>query len=77
MKAINTHDAKTRLSAVLEEVERRGERFVICRNGKPVADLVPHRVRGRTRPHPNLRHFEIRYDPTKPLEPDEWPEPKR
>ena len=77
MKAINTHEAKTRLSAVLGAVERRGERFVICRNGKPIADLVPHRARGRSRPHPVLSQVDIRYDPTEPLGPDEWPEEQR
>ena len=41
MDQINVHDAKTNLSRILERVER-GERIVIARAGKPVADLVPH-----------------------------------
>ncbi|MBI5479335.1 MAG: type II toxin-antitoxin system Phd/YefM family antitoxin [Deltaproteobacteria bacterium] len=77
MKALNTHEAKTRLSAVLGEVERRGKCFVICRNGKPVAYLVPHRARGRSRPHPLLSQLDIRYDPTEPLGAEEWPEEQR
>ena len=35
------HDAKTNLSRILERVEH-GERIVIARAGRPVADLVPH-----------------------------------
>lgn len=52
MKSVNTHDAKTRLSVILAEVEQNAESFVICRNGKPVADLVPHRGGRRSSPHP-------------------------
>ena len=32
MKKLNIHEAKTRLSAVLSEVETKGEIFLICRN---------------------------------------------
>ena len=35
------HEAKTRLSRLVELVER-GERVVIARNGVPVAELVRH-----------------------------------
>jgi prevent-host-death family protein len=38
---VNVHEAKTSLSRLLERVES-GERVVIARAGKPVADLVPH-----------------------------------
>ena len=38
---VNVHEAKTTLSRLLERVES-GERVVIARAGKPVADLVPH-----------------------------------
>lgn len=41
MDAVGTFDAKTHLSQLLDRVER-GERIVITRNGRPVADLVPH-----------------------------------
>lgn len=37
---VNVHDAKTRLSKLLEAVEA-GEEIVIARAGKPVARLVP------------------------------------
>lgn len=37
---VNVHEAKTRLSRLLEAVER-GEEVVIARAGHPVARLVP------------------------------------
>ena len=42
---VNIHEAKSSLSRLLKQVER-GERVVIARAGKPVADLVPHQQRG-------------------------------
>ncbi|MCE7009651.1 type II toxin-antitoxin system prevent-host-death family antitoxin [Kibdelosporangium philippinense] len=38
---VNIHEAKTHLSRLLEAVAN-GERVVISKAGKPVADLVPH-----------------------------------
>lgn len=38
---VNVREAKTHLSRLLERVEA-GERIVIARSGRPVADLVPH-----------------------------------
>ena len=40
--AVNMHDAKTRLSALVDAVESgREAEIVIARNGKPAARLVP------------------------------------
>lgn len=44
---VNIHEAKTHLSRLLERVEG-GERIVIARAGRPIADLVPHVERGIT-----------------------------
>ncbi len=73
MKTLNVHEAKTRLSAVLAEVEEKGETFLICRNGHPVADLTPYVKKSRLKPHPVLRRIRLRYDATEPLTADEWP----
>ena len=40
MRAVGTFEAKTHLSALLEQVER-GEEIVITRHGKAIARLVP------------------------------------
>jgi prevent-host-death family protein len=73
MKSVNVHEAKTQLSMLLSEIEERGERIVICRNGEPVADLVPHRRRVSMAPDPKLGAFAVDYDPTEELSDDEWP----
>ena len=77
MRTLNIHETKTHLSALLVEVEENGETFLICRNGKPVADLVPHKSRSRLPHHPSLSKFKIKYDPTESLTPEEWPEEER
>lgn len=41
MKHVSIREAKDRLPAIVREAEA-GERIVITRNGKPVADVVPH-----------------------------------
>ena len=40
MVEIGAYDAKTHLPQLLERVQR-GERFVITKHGRPVAELVP------------------------------------
>jgi len=40
MEPVNVHEAKTQLSRLLARVEA-GEEVVICRDGAPVARLVP------------------------------------
>lgn len=40
MPEIGAYDAKTHLSKLLEQVEK-GQRFVITKHGRPVAELIP------------------------------------
>ena len=76
MITVNTHEAKSRLSALLAAVEDQGEVVVICRHGKPVAEMraAGSRTAG---PDPLQMHPElaatILYDPTEPASEDEWP----
>ena len=61
MDEVNVHEAKTHLSRLLDRVEQ-GESFVIARNSRPVAKLVPlkradrtpGRLRGRLRVDDNF-----------------------
>ena len=81
MITINTHQAKTQLSALLSAVQDKGEIVLICRNGKPVAELrqpAPSTLSPRSRllPDPALAG-RILYDPTEPATEDEWPETSR
>jgi prevent-host-death family protein len=73
MKVVNVHDAKTRLSSLLAEIETRGTRIVICRNGQPVADLVPHRREVSMAPDKTLGAIAINYDPTEEASEADWP----
>ena len=68
MLKVNTHEAKTRLSALLAAVEEKGETVLICRNGKPVAELTAARSdRDPLRTHPVLSLVEFNADPMEPL----------
>jgi prevent-host-death family protein len=77
MKTVNVHEAKTNFSSLLARVEKDRASIVICRNGEPLADLVPHRRASRIKPHPVLSRMKIKYDPTEPLASEEWPEASR
>ena len=46
-KPVNIYDAKTHLSELVDRAEA-GEEVIIARAGKPVARIVPLRVRERT-----------------------------
>ena len=77
MKSVNVHEAKTRFSGLLAEIERKSVGFVICRDGEPVADLVPHRRNVSMGPDPKLGRLKIGYDPTEDIDPADWPEDAR
>jgi prevent-host-death family protein len=44
-KIIKASEFKAKCLALMDEVERTGQGVVITKNGKPVAELVPHRKR--------------------------------
>jgi prevent-host-death family protein len=73
MTKVNVHEAKTHLSELLQRVEH-GEEILICRNGLPVADLVPHRHGNRLATDPFLSQVVVKCDLTKPLTEGEWEE---
>ena len=77
MKTVNVHEAKTSFSSLLARVEKNGKPIIICRNGDPVANLVPHPRANRIKTHPVLGKIKIGYDPVEPLARDEWPEAAR
>lgn len=79
MITVNIHEAKTRLSALLREIEEDNETVLICRAGKPVAELQRPRVRRVVDPlkmHPELMG-KILYDPTEAMDDKDWPEVNR
>ncbi|MCX6909608.1 MAG: type II toxin-antitoxin system Phd/YefM family antitoxin [Verrucomicrobia bacterium] len=77
MKTVNVHDAKTRFSRLLADIEASGTGFVICRNGHPVAELVPHRPVDRLAPDKKLGKIRIRYNPVEEISEKDWPREAR
>ncbi len=71
MQTLNIHEAKTKLSSVLAQVEK-GKSFLICKNGNPIAELIPHKSRKRTQLHPVMSKILVNYDPTEELTKEEW-----
>ncbi len=72
---VNTHEAKTRLSQLIAKIEKDGEPILICRDGKPVAELCAI----STGPDPlatspELSKIIFLEDPSLPLESGDWPE---
>lgn len=58
MQLVNIHEAKTRLSKLLEQV-RAGEDVVIAKAGVPIARLVPYRPPKRNITPPGAMKGEI------------------
>jgi antitoxin (DNA-binding transcriptional repressor) of toxin-antitoxin stability system len=72
MKIVNIHETKTNLSSILVDIETTGEKYIICRNGKPVAEIIPHQKKSRIKPDPFLSRVTITCDLTKPLAEEDW-----
>lgn len=78
MKTVNLYEAKTHLSKLIAAMELDGEPVVLCRNGKPVADIVPHQLSGEVvEPDPDLAGARYSGDPCAPLDSSDWPEALR
>ncbi len=43
-KKLNLYEAKTHLSEVVRQVCETGEPYTICKNNKPVVDVVVHKA---------------------------------
>ena len=71
MTVVSIHEAKTRLSALIAQIERLGGKVTICRYGRPVAELIPVQRGSRTDTDPELSRVQIKADLTEPTE-AEW-----
>jgi len=77
MITVSIHEAKTKLSKLLAMVEDKGEVVMICRNGKPGAELkAPTKLQlSILEPDPTLTvTFAPGFDPTEPASDEEWPQ---
>jgi prevent-host-death family protein len=44
-RVIKVSEFKAKCLALINEVERTGDRLVITKKGKPVADVIPHKAK--------------------------------
>ncbi len=47
METISVFEAKNKLSSLLSKVEKYNMSYLICRNGKPIAEIVSHKAKDR------------------------------
>jgi prevent-host-death family protein len=73
VKIVNVNEAKANFATLIAAVKNNGESYIICRNGKPVADLVPHKLKNRIKPHPLLSRIKIKYNPAESAPEGDWP----
>lgn len=77
MIMIDTDEAPTGWFTLMAAVADQGETVIICRGGKPVAEIRGTAVGSDDAPNPLQMHPElagkILYDPTEPATEDEWP----
>ena len=75
---VSVYDAKARLSKLISQVERTGQPITVCRNGKPVVDLVAHRrVIDPLAGDPALQGAVFHGDPCAPVDDQDWPAEQR
>lgn len=74
-RVVNIHEAKTNLSRILKDVEEKGVKVLISRNGKVIAELSPTaQTTAPLKQHPQLKKVVFLADPLAGATPDDWPE---
>ena len=75
---VSVYEAKAHLSKLIAEVMKSGTSVTICRNNKPVVDLVPHVVNPEPlRQDPALQGALFHGDPCNLVDAADWPEELR
>jgi antitoxin (DNA-binding transcriptional repressor) of toxin-antitoxin stability system len=70
MIVVNMHEAKTRLSELVRQVEERNEVLVVCRDGQEVAEIRRRSKRRHVRDLTPAPRFKAEYAPGyRPVEP--------
>jgi prevent-host-death family protein len=67
--ALNLYEAKTRLSSLVDQAAK-GEEFVIAKNGRPMAKLVPFKTTSRRKPGAARGKIRMSADFDAPLPPE-------
>jgi prevent-host-death family protein len=71
MTTVSVYEAKTKLSGLLNQVQRLREEVIICRHGRAAARLVPVEQGRRTKVSKALSGLKLKGDPVTPTE-GEW-----
>ncbi len=71
MITVSIHEAKTHLSALIASVERTGEKIIIQRHGRAVAEINPVSHKSRLKLDPVLKNVKVMSDLTQPTS-EEW-----
>lgn len=50
MQYVNMHDAKTNFSKYIQDVVTKHEKVIVCRNGKPVAQITEFKEKPKIKP---------------------------
>jgi len=75
---VSVYEAKAHLSKLIEMVLRTGRPITICRNRKPVVDLIAHRMaRNPLKQDAALKGAVFQGDPCAPVGREDWPEDLR
>lgn len=78
MKSVSTYEAKAHLSRLIAEVQRTGKPVTICRNNRPVVDIVPHQESHDPLDQAQqLKGSRFLGDPCAPASVEDWPESAR
>ena len=73
-KKMNIYEAKAHFSKLIAQVQETGEPVTICKNSKPVVDMVIHRpARDPVKSDPALRGAVYHGDPCEGVAEEDWP----
>ena len=68
------HGIETLMSRLLVQVETNQECVTVCRNVRPIAQIIPMpKTMNPLILHAELQDVQFHYDPCEPLADDEWP----
>ncbi|TNC27679.1 type II toxin-antitoxin system Phd/YefM family antitoxin [Amycolatopsis alkalitolerans] len=68
-QTIGQRELRNDNAEIMRRVEK-GESFVVTRNGKPIADLIPHQV--ERRPTRTLREIQATFAKLPPMDLERW-----
>ncbi|HKS48139.1 MAG TPA: type II toxin-antitoxin system prevent-host-death family antitoxin [Amycolatopsis sp.] len=70
-RRIGQRELRNENAEIMRRVEQ-GESFTVTRNGKPIADLVPHRAANEHRPRQTLAEVQAAFRRLPPMDVEKW-----